>query len=42
MLFSVLQQVNSVFQSEFSTECDLVLRLSISNIRESDRLLNES
>jgi hypothetical protein len=29
---SVLRQVNSLFQSEFSTECDLVLPLSISSV----------
>jgi len=26
----ILQQVHSLFQSEFSTECDLVLPLSVS------------
>jgi hypothetical protein len=31
-LQSVLRQVRSLFQSEFSTECDLVLPLSISSI----------
>jgi len=31
-LFSVLQQVRTLFQSEFPTECDLVLRLSNSSI----------
>jgi len=29
MLWSILQQVHSLFQSDFSTECDLVLTLSI-------------
>jgi len=29
---SVLRQGHSIFQSEFSTQCDLVLPLSISNI----------
>jgi hypothetical protein len=31
-LYSVLQQAHSFFQSEFSTECDLVLPFSISSI----------
>ena len=31
-LFSVLRQVHRLFQSEFSTECDLVLLLSTSRI----------
>ena len=32
ILKSVLRQVYNLFQSEFSTECDLMLPLSISNI----------
>jgi hypothetical protein len=32
ILQSVLRQVRSLFQSEFSTVCDLVLPLSISSI----------
>jgi len=31
-LFYVLRQVRSLFQSEFSTECDLLLRLYISSL----------
>jgi hypothetical protein len=32
ILFSVLRQFRSLFQSEFSIECDLVLPVSISSI----------
>jgi len=32
---AVLQQVHNIFQSEFSTKCDLVLPLSIANILSS-------
>ena len=32
LLLSVLRQVRSLFQSEFSTDCDLLLPLSISSV----------
>ena len=32
IMLPVLRQVHGLFQSECSTECDLVLRLSISSI----------
>jgi hypothetical protein len=36
-IYSVLRQVHSLFQSEFSTECDLVLPLSISNVQYAQK-----